>query len=1101
MSNFSINNGGVNTNKEGLPSIDTRFGPYESEAAAYAELGPNKKDVITAGLTVGIIQSNGSIKEFWYQPSNTDSSVLELVEKQSAGIVSGQGIITTADNALNAMNGKTFVTTQEEFDNLLDSIDAGESVDAVLGAGEFIAKKKISVTNSLKLVGSDGTVIKGDNRIYHKCDGIAADNLSYAIDISKERKITPFCLFVDGANNILPLSEYNDGNPIIQNLKIYKTTALSADNISSSSTTYDLTTGSTAKDIGDSMDIVVNPNETYNYKYFLLPADNISIEQSSLKNVFGFFEANWGTIPFQLTGDIENLTIDGVQHQYYIAQTLIYTIDSSSYSIDSNANRLYNIVGYNQYVLINVPKEGNLWYDKNYIHIPNGISSVEIVEGMYSEYTTNWLFDSNLSDKFFVSGITFNNFKNVFNFKDPGVRTATNNGFNITGCTFNNVLGYAIKAFLATTEISNKETSYINGCKFYNCGYSHYTAVSIQSDLGCYETGIKWAVIENCLFHNYTDDVCHYKNSRNMQLRVYYADALIKGCEVINSPRCGISVSKRGVEHIIGNHIWNTKNFLANKRNLQMDGGLLYIGGQETHSAHIGVADGVLRHSVIVEDNIIHGTRALAKTDIRGIYIDDGKGNVTCTHNIVYDMCASAYDSRRVNNYNVVYCYKHNDDKVYMLDDDTGYIGNVYIIDNKGLENTEVVATIESGTITYNGEVYTYSSYDNLNYCSIGNVCSHNVFEGGVRLQGGEDIPEEFLPVYSDNLILGIRNIRVNDEYNDNTSVDRQGYSTEYGINVSEYDELSIELKKLVSGFYASEESFPEVGNVKTYSFDAIDNTLANHRAHLITFDYSEFDGNDSVTIEFVSIYRPYSYKLKIGTTATSIPDRASLGLRLVSLEGGSGYNTASGHWYCELISAALWVADGICYVAVWCDALTQFRNMQGGTFRFTTEREVEFTVRYPKTIINNDVVSLNSANSETIYATIDGTNNKLQVKQVLCELPYYCMFTITTPRVDTNAIIGGWIPTSTEDEKMTLQTQNRVIPVKYSSGSVLCGLLTPNGIYNTRGTTLQRPSSLGAKDNGIQYFDETLGKFICWLWDTGTSTGDWCNLDGSSLN
>lgn len=298
MSNFSINNGGVNTNKEGLPSVDIRFGPYESEAAAYAELGPNKKDVITAGLTVGIIQSNGSIKEFWYQPSNTDSSVLELVEKQSAGIVSGQGIITTADNALNAMNDKTFVTTQEEFDNLLDSIDAGESVDAILGAGEFIAKKKISVTNSLKLVGSDGTVIKGDNRIYHKCDGTVRDDLSYSIDISEEREITPFCLFVDGANNILSLSEYNNGNPIIQNLKIYKTTALSADNISSSSTTYDLTTGSTAKDVGDSMGVVVNPNETYNYKYFLLPADNISINQNNLGNVFGFFEANWGTIPF-----------------------------------------------------------------------------------------------------------------------------------------------------------------------------------------------------------------------------------------------------------------------------------------------------------------------------------------------------------------------------------------------------------------------------------------------------------------------------------------------------------------------------------------------------------------------------------------------------------------------------------------------------------------------------------------------------------------------------------------------------------------------------------------------------------------------------------
>lgn len=38
MANYSINNGGILTNKEGMPSIDLRYGPYASVAAAHSAL-------------------------------------------------------------------------------------------------------------------------------------------------------------------------------------------------------------------------------------------------------------------------------------------------------------------------------------------------------------------------------------------------------------------------------------------------------------------------------------------------------------------------------------------------------------------------------------------------------------------------------------------------------------------------------------------------------------------------------------------------------------------------------------------------------------------------------------------------------------------------------------------------------------------------------------------------------------------------------------------------------------------------------------------------------------------------------------------------------
>lgn len=80
MANLAINNGGVSTNKGGLPSIDLRYGPWASVADAYAHLGPDGDDVITPGLTVGIL-SGSTVTEYWF---NGGVDQAHLVPKQTA---------------------------------------------------------------------------------------------------------------------------------------------------------------------------------------------------------------------------------------------------------------------------------------------------------------------------------------------------------------------------------------------------------------------------------------------------------------------------------------------------------------------------------------------------------------------------------------------------------------------------------------------------------------------------------------------------------------------------------------------------------------------------------------------------------------------------------------------------------------------------------------------------------------------------------------------------------------------------------------------------------------------------------------------------------
>jgi hypothetical protein len=80
-------------------NIDEKYGPYASELDANTKL--SSQGAITVGLTVGIIQSDGSVKEYWYQPDGQGG--LQLVEKQADNGGSTQLAVSTTYAALKAL--------------------------------------------------------------------------------------------------------------------------------------------------------------------------------------------------------------------------------------------------------------------------------------------------------------------------------------------------------------------------------------------------------------------------------------------------------------------------------------------------------------------------------------------------------------------------------------------------------------------------------------------------------------------------------------------------------------------------------------------------------------------------------------------------------------------------------------------------------------------------------------------------------------------------------------------------------------------------------------------------------------------------------------
>ena len=162
-------------------SVDAKWGPYTSVAAAHAKLGEDGDDVAVIGLTVGVIEGN-KIVEYWYQGGTALSNLTRKT-------VSVDGELSPSSD-----NPVANEVLYEGFDNL------GKDVTVVTAVGtEVTGGNKANLTAPSDY--SAGT-------IFHVNSGVDGPN---------------YRRFVDGILSYVALAAGRSGDSLEDNTKFYST--------------------------------------------------------------------------------------------------------------------------------------------------------------------------------------------------------------------------------------------------------------------------------------------------------------------------------------------------------------------------------------------------------------------------------------------------------------------------------------------------------------------------------------------------------------------------------------------------------------------------------------------------------------------------------------------------------------------------------------------------------------------------------------------------------------------------------------------------------------------------------------------------------------
>jgi len=725
-----------------------KLGKYRLSVAGEKKL-QNKPVVITDPEGNDVLAGDAEIDDSTVSTHKTWSS--QKIKNETP--VAGQGIITEGDNANNALEGKTYITTQAEFDAMIEAANAGTAVDAVLGAGVFRVKNAIGVIqNDIKLTGSAGTVLKRNNRIFKRTDADteASTATHWAVALGDDG-IVPFSIFLDEKDRIIPISQYS--------------------HIEHTAESYYRRDGQT---ITNSRNVESTENGL-----FYIPKGDITIDDGQLPYVFGYLDDSWTVDKFQLTGNVVTITKYGTQDTIdcFEAKMLPYAYGSSVRRFESNIGSYKSGIGLNSFVLYNVVSDDSLYYNGTHLCIPNGVSSVEVVDGWYNGIGSDFphyadrpvYFIGNSSasqnnrrqnGKVDISGIKFVGFMRGIRISDHGTN-APLDGISIRNCRFESFTAMVVQTTLKAQKgyYTDKETSYIENCEFADCGLSGYPVVIAESNVygshggsgNCIGTGKTWIVINHCTFDGFTQGINPYKRSyAAVQVR---ADAEVRNCVFRNFSASQLIIYD-GVVTVDGNKFGNTADFLDDKeRNFGNDFGLVYLDGAKKG----------YDFPVTISNNILVGGTTQHTTGFRSIYIDEGRNNAHIIGNVVYGVfAATAIDSRQTSDGVITfYAWKNASDTVYTTSRKSrpSYI---YTHDANGFTSTGVMLEFGLATaateITYDSKTWTYDSESDIgdiDWSSADNEYRENIVEGRMRLVYGNDVQADMLPTVTKNLQLG----------------------------------------------------------------------------------------------------------------------------------------------------------------------------------------------------------------------------------------------------------------------------------------------------------------------------------------------------------
>lgn len=492
------------------------------------------------------------------------------------------GIFSKYVNYNSSLSDKIFIENQKEFDNLIDRINNNENINAVLSDGVFIINKPIIIKNNLTIIGSLNTVIKGNNLIFKRIDAIDKTDTHYICDISK-LDIKEFSLFVDRDNNIINISESVD-----ETLKI------------------NITTEAILRVDDNNIKIKIPDNLEH-------------LKNKSFEKAFGYLDSWYRAPMFKLKSS---------DNDYFYCE-LYNTITEDNFNTFVNGEKTYYNVFAN-FVLYNTEiKDNYIYYDNSKLYIPNSIDYIECIN-----YTKEYLINSDYNGSdIIINNVKFENIKflNIYNLFDRKYKCSitnlyflNNHFFNIVGTLFNGE---------SSENICN---TYIYKCNIKNCSLIEGSIIFKDNNKFIESKYF----VSNCFISRYYSEIPNYKNTSAI-ITNNNQNYKVINCEIINTSRDNIYVNKGNV-NIISNILYNTSSFLKYpQRNASRDAGFIYVNHYTFDTNKI-----LNNKEIIVNIKYNKIYNVLGKGDVRGIFIDNGRGDVICIGNVILSSQLYSIDSR-----------------------------------------------------------------------------------------------------------------------------------------------------------------------------------------------------------------------------------------------------------------------------------------------------------------------------------------------------------------------------------------------------------------------------------------------------------------------
>lgn len=342
----------------------------------------------------------------------------------------------------------------------------------------------------------------------------------------------------------------------------------------------------------------------------LIPEKQQHLRNKVFSKSFGYFDCGWQTV---------NFILERSDNSYFYCKT-VNACRTGNYSYDKQQRK-----DFVRFVIYNAErKPGTIYYDENYLYVP------ENVDLLYHKNSTNYNASAPeviVRSDFSVSGVLFRGVDGIEIMSDASKIC------EIRDCHFSNSLGCALR--IVRTGEKVRGANIIN-CTFRETSLLTDYAVSMECPIG----GPNYIVMNKCDVARYSNGTVSYKNADGAV--GVNGNVTIVNSVIWNTPRCHIYLNGGNII-VKRNYLFNTDVFNNQKeRNLSSDLGLVYCN-HIYRSPDNAISN--IKSKVFIESNLLYGAYAY-RGDARGVFIDNGRGDVTCVNNIILNCQLYSLDSR-----------------------------------------------------------------------------------------------------------------------------------------------------------------------------------------------------------------------------------------------------------------------------------------------------------------------------------------------------------------------------------------------------------------------------------------------------------------------